>query len=212
MQNSTSHCPLIPILIPDCLQSRQPGACIVTDNKVKLRNRKLADAQDDYAWQTDPELARLDATLPITITFSRYLSAYASELCYPSSSRHSFAIDTTDGEHIGNCVYYNLDEPKGETELGIMIGNRDYWDKGYGAAAVTTLVSYISRRTNLNRIYLKTLSWNSRAQRCFQKCGFTSCGYLARDGFSFVLMEIHHKQWQEQHTEAERAQKQIPLP
>jgi RimJ/RimL family protein N-acetyltransferase len=197
MQNAASLCPLMPILMPNCLQFRQPEACIVTGNKVKLRNRKLADAQDDYAWQTDPELARLDATLPITTTFSRYLSAYASELCYTSSSRRSFAIDTTDGEHIGNCGYYNIDEAKGEAELGIMIGNRDYWDKGYGAATVTTLVSHIFHWTNLNRIYLKTLSWNSRAQRCFQKCGFISYGYLARDGLSFVLMEIHRKRCQE---------------
>jgi len=185
---------------------------MITGNKIKLRNRRLADAQNDYTWQTDPELARLDATPPLATTFSRYLSGYASELRYSSSNRHSFAIETMDDEHIGNCVYYNINETKGQAELGIMIGNRDYWDKGYGADAVTTLVSYIFRQTNLKRIYLKTLDWNSRAQRCFQNSGFTPYRYLARDGFRFVLMEIHRKQWQERQTGAERAQKQITPP
>ena len=200
------------MLMSNWLQSRHQGARMITGSKIKLRNRRLADAQDDYTWQTDPELARLDAIPPLATTFPHYLSGYASELRYPSSNRRSFAIETTDDEHIGNCVYYNINEIKGQAELGIMIGNRDYWDKGYGADAVTTLVSYIFRQTNLKRIYLKTLDWNSRAQRCFQKCGFTPYGYLARDGFSFVLMEIHRKQWQERQTEAERAQKQMPPP
>jgi len=79
-----------------------------------------------------------------------------------------------------------------------MIGNRDYWDKGYGADTVTALISYIFHQTNLERIYLKTLDSNIRAQKCFQKCGFTPYGHLDRDGFNFVLMEVNRKQWQEQ--------------
>jgi RimJ/RimL family protein N-acetyltransferase len=81
-----------------------------------------------------------------------------------------------------------------------MLGNRDRWDKGYGADAVITLVSHIFHQTSLQRIYLKTLDSNSRAQRCFQKCGFTPYGHLAKDGFSFVLMEILRKQWEKQQT------------
>ena len=172
---------------------------MIIGSKVKLRNKRLADAFNDYTWQTDPALARLDAVPRLNITFSEYLSAHASELRYPSSTRRQFAIDTPDGKHIGNCVYYGINETKGEAELGIMIGNRNYWDKGYGTDAVTTLVSYIFRQTKLKRIYLKTLDSNSRAQKCFQKCGFASHGHTVRDGFRFVLMEIHRKQWEEQH-------------
>jgi RimJ/RimL family protein N-acetyltransferase len=76
-----------------------------------------------------------------------------------------------------------------------MIGNRDYWNKGYGTDTVTTLVDYIFRQMNLKRIYLKTLDWNIRAQKSFQKCGFTPYGHLARDGYNFVLMEIYRSQW-----------------
>ncbi len=170
---------------------------MITGSKITLRDKKLADAPDDYAWGTDPELAHLDAAPLLTATFQEYLSDYTSQLRYLPLTRHQFAIDTPDGKHIGNCVYYDVNETKGEAELGIMIGDRNCWDKGYGAEAVTTLVSYIFHQTNLKRIYLKTLDSNSRAQRCFQKCGFTPYGHLVRDGFSFVLMEIHRKQWKE---------------
>ena len=173
---------------------------MIIRSKIKLRVKRLADALDDYIWQTDAELARLDAAPLLTTTFSRYLSDFAGELRYSSSNGHRFAVETLDGKHIGNCSYYSIDNTKGEAELGIVIGSRDYWDKGYGADTVTTLVSYIFHQTNLKRIYLKTLDSNIRAQKCFKKCGFTSYGHLVRDGFRFTLMEMNRKQWQEQQT------------
>jgi len=174
---------------------------MITSTKIKLRDKRAADALDDYTWRTDLELAQLDATPPLTITFPQYLSDYASALRYPSPTRRPFAVETLDGKHIGNCVYYDINNTKGEAELGIMIGDRDYWDKGYGSDAVTTLVNYIFHQTNLKRIYLKTQDSNRRAQKCFQKCGFTPYGHLSKDGYSFTLMEIHRKQWQEPPTE-----------
>jgi len=174
---------------------------MITSSKTILREKRLTDAEDDYAWEIDSELAQLDAAPPATTTFSQYLSDYANQLRNSLPTSHRFAIDTLGGKHIGNCSYYNFSETKGEAELGIMIGNRDYWNRGYGTDAVTTLVNYIFCQTNLNRIYLKTLESNTRAQKCFQKCGFTPYEHLVRDGFNFVLMEIYRNQWQEQQAE-----------
>ncbi len=170
---------------------------MVTDKKIRLRKKRLADAADNYSWQTDPELIQLDAAPLQSTTFPSYLSAYLDELLYPSSKRRTFAIETLEGKHIGNCSYYDINEAKGETQLGIMIGNRDYWDKGYGTETVTLLLSRIFQETNLSRVYLKTLVSNIRAQRCFQKCGFALCGTLNKDGYHFVLMEILRKPWVE---------------
>ncbi len=171
---------------------------MITGREVILREKRLADARDDYTWEIDPELAQLDAAPVVAITFSQYFLDYANEMHNSHPTNCRFAVDTLDGRHIGNCSYYNISESKGEAELGIMIGNRDYWDKGCGTDTVTTLLNHIFRETKLNRIYLKTLESNIRAQKCFQKCGFTPYGHLTRDGFSFILMGIYHRQWQEQ--------------
>lgn len=175
---------------------------VIIGSKIILRSKRLADVWDDYTWETDPELVQLDAASSVDVTFSQYLSNYANQLRYPPSNRYQFAIETPEGKHIGNNSYYNINEMRGEAELGIMIGNRDYWNRGYGTDAVTTLVRYIFRNSNLKRVYLKTLDSNTRAQKCFQKCGFTSYGHSNRDGFNFTLMEIHRKQWQESQAEA----------
>ena len=163
-------------------------------NKVVLREKRLEDAKNDYEWKTNGELTRLDATLPLNVTFSEYLSSYAEELRYPHLMQRRFAIETEEGRHIGNCMYYNIDGNKGEAELGIIIGDRHYWDKGYGTDAVATLVKQIFEEPNLEKVYLHTLEWNIRAQRCFEKCGFTVCGHTVRNGHRFIIMELTKKE------------------
>ena len=158
--------------------------------KVVLREKRLEDATKDYAWKRDAELATLDATIPLDIPFSLYLSSYAEELCYADTRGRRFAIETLDGKHIGNCTYYNLDEHKGEAELGILIGDRSYWNRGYGTDAVITLVNHIFGEIKLKRVYLHTLEYNVRAKECFQKCGFTPCGQANRGDKLFTVMDI----------------------
>jgi ribosomal-protein-alanine N-acetyltransferase len=164
--------------------------------KVRLREKKLTDARNDYRWQTSPELARLDAMPLPNLSFSRYLLDFAATRHNPAPKRRTFAIETLDGRHIGNCVYYNIDRLKGEVELGIMIGDPKYWGKGYGTDTVNTLVDYLFQELELQRIHLKTLDWNGRAQRCFLKCGFALCGQRAENGHNFLLMEMKREFWQ----------------
>jgi RimJ/RimL family protein N-acetyltransferase len=169
---------------------------MVTVNEVKLRTKNISDAKDDYRWGRDAELARLDASHILEMPYSQFLSEYSFDLYYPMSSRREFAVESPDGKHIGNCVFYNIDMPRGEAELGIMIGEREYWGKGYGVAAVNALLAHIFATTSINRVHLKTLDWNVRAQRCFENCGFSPVGHIEKNGYRFLHMEIFRNQWQ----------------
>jgi len=169
---------------------------VLKGQKVVLREKRLEDADDDYAWRSDEELARLDGAPTLRIPFADFLASYADELRHPSPRRCRFAIDTLDGKHIGNCMYYDIDEGKGQAELGIMMGDREYWDHGYGTDVVTTLLDHIFSTTRLERVYLNTLEWNVRAQRCFEKCGFVPCKRQRRYTGNFIVMEIYRSSWQ----------------
>jgi len=167
-----------------------------TEKRIRLRYKRLSDAKEDYSWQTDPELAKLDAAITLKMTYQQYLSEYSFDLCYPSSNRHEFAIETLDGEHIGNCVYYNVNSAEKKTELGIMIGNRTYWNQGYGVESISALLDHIFNKVRLEQVYLTTLIWNTRAQKCFKKCGFNERSQIVRDGHTFLLMVIHREEWE----------------
>src|SRR5947209_3197456 len=110
---------------------------------IRLRRKRISDAQTDFEWRRDAELARFDAASPLRTTFPEFLTTFADDLRYPSPFRRVFAIENLDGEHIGNVMYYNIDERRGEAELGITIGDRRFWGQGYGADAVRTFVRYL---------------------------------------------------------------------
>jgi RimJ/RimL family protein N-acetyltransferase len=168
----------------------------VNGQKTRLREKKLMDVRNDYQWQADPELAKLDAAPTLDMSFSVYLLDYSTVVSHKDRRRFPLAIETLDGKHIGNCTCYDIDLKNGEAQVGIMIGDKAYWDQAYGCDAINTLVDYVYKTSGLNRLYLKTLDWNKRAQKCFSKCGFTPCGALKRDGYNFLLMEMTREQWE----------------
>lgn len=165
--------------------------------RVVLRDKRLEDAEQDYIWRSDPELARLDAAYPLTMSFERYLKIFEDQLRYPTPGSHHFSTETLDGKYIGNCMYYDLDSVNMQAELGIVIGDRDYWSNSYGYDAVTTLLDYMFTEKKLKRVYLHTLEWNNRAQRCFEKSGFNPVKPVRRMSQDFLLMEVMREGWLE---------------
>ena len=163
--------------------------------RIILRDKRLEDAEQDYVWRSDPELARLDAAYPLTMSFDRYLKIFQDQLRYPTPGSHHFTTVTRDGRVIGNCMYYDLDNANRQAELGIVIGDRDYWSNSYGYDAVITLLNYMFSEKKLKRVYLHTLEWNKRAQRCFEKSGFTPVKTVRRLSQDFILMEILREAW-----------------
>jgi RimJ/RimL family protein N-acetyltransferase len=92
-------------------------------------------------------------------------------------------------------MYYDIDRSKSQCELGIMIGNRDYWGRGYGTDAVLTLLRAIFEEAAIGRVYLHTLTYNERAQKSFRKAGFTDLEPVRRDRKDFLKMEVFSETW-----------------
>ena len=175
----------------------QDGAAIIRGDRVVIREKRIEDAPDDYSWRVDDELARLDATRPIRMSFEDFLRYSRDELVYTSSTSKRLAIDIHDGKHIGNCMYYDIDQRRKQAELGIMIGDRNYWDGGYGTNAVDSLLAHIFTTTPMELVYLHTLDWNQRARCSFAKSGFREIKQVRRSGLDFIYMEIARNEWEE---------------
>ena len=163
--------------------------------RIILRDKRIEDAEQDYIWRSDQELASLDAAFPLTMSYDRFLKLAEDQMRYPTPGSHHFATETLDGKFIGNCMYYDLDSVKMQAELGIVIGDRDYWSNSYGYDAVTTLLDHCFNEKKMERVYLHTLEWNKRAQRCFEKCGFVPVKPVRRMSHDFILMEVFREDW-----------------
>jgi RimJ/RimL family protein N-acetyltransferase len=162
---------------------------VARGRKVVLRRKRLGDAEGEYRWRTDPEMARYDGTPPVRVSFADYFRRWSFDLRFTDMGHRSFAIEDEMGNHIGNIMYYNVDKTQRDAELGISIGQRRYWGQGYGSDALVAMANYIFNQTDLQRLYLHTLDWNLRAQRCFHKAGFQVRGTSWRNGETFIVME-----------------------
>ena len=169
--------------------------------RVILRDKRLEDSELDYRWRSDPELAALDAAYPLTMNYDRYLKMFEDQLRYPTPGSHHYGIEVAGSKFIGNCMYYDLDSVKKAAELGIVIGDRDYWSGSYGYDAVVTLLDHMFSARSLDRVYLRTLESNQRARSCFSRCGFKPVRDVRRMGHDFILMEVLRADWLERSEE-----------
>ena len=83
--------------------------------------------------------------------------------------------DTIEGAHIGSVGLRILPAHK-NAELGIMIGDKRYWNKGYGSDAMRVILRYGFDRLQLHRIGLKVYSYNPRAYHVYKRFGFKKEG------------------------------------
>ena len=172
-------------------------AAVAEGRLVRLREKRAEDALRDYGWRKDPELAAYDAVRPIAMTYDAFAATLAQEIRRPSPFRRSYAIeDREGGGHIGNVMYYGYDSLLHEAELGITIGDRGYWGRGYGPDAVRALLGIVFPELGLRRMHLHTLTTNLRAQAAFRRAGFRRVRSLRRDGYDFERMEITREEFE----------------
>ncbi len=165
--------------------------------KVRVREKRVEDIRNEYTWRVDPELSRLDATRPMTMSYEEFFRYSKEEMQFPNYRSKRLAVETLEGVHIGNIMYYDLNMQNSQAELGIMIGDKGYWSSGYGTDTVNTLLRHLFTILELDRVYLHTLSWNYRAQASFAKSGFKLVRNVKRGGQDFILMEVLRSDWEE---------------
>jgi len=165
---------------------------------IRLRCPERGDLPTFVKWINDPEVTEF-------LQFEPPMSLEDEEVWYQEMLKgkdRTFVIETKDGRPIGNIGLIGLDWKNRRTEIGIMIGEKDAWSKGYGTDAILVLLRYLFGELNLNRISLFTDVNNPRAIRCYEKCGFRSEGVMRQHRFKrgryidCVLMSILRTDWE----------------
>jgi RimJ/RimL family protein N-acetyltransferase len=81
-------------------------------------------------------------------------------------------------EVIGNVGFPKLDYINRIAEIGLFIGDKNYWGNGYGRQALELLLDFGFNLLNMNNIYLRVYSFNTPALNCYKKIGFKEAGKL----------------------------------
>lgn len=169
----------------------------ILGHKTIIRAKSKDDIRNDFCWRVDRELSELDATLPINLSFEQFERISINDLSKSSQWSEKFSIDNLDKEHIGNCMFYDVNRWEKSCEFGIMIGNKSFWNGGYGSDATVSMLYYIFKETEIENVYLHTLATNIRAQKAFKKAGFDSPKHVKKGRYEFIKMITDKKSWLE---------------
>ena len=141
-------------------------------SKVNLRPLKTDDLTRRIAWLGDPECARFfTGSLPQRTYGMEDAEGWRRSL-EADLTASVWAIETKDGRHIGDIDLHDIDRYQGSAKLTILIGDKDYWGRGYGTDAVKCLLASAFADLKLQRVNLRVYDFNGRAIRCYEKCGF----------------------------------------
>ncbi len=142
----------------------------LTGERVVLRHPEPADADSYLRWFNDPEVVRfLRRSRPMGRVeeeeFLRGLAQRKDDVIWLIEAREG-------GLPIGSCGLHGSGGPDRKAELGIAIGEREYWSRGYGREVVGLLLAYGFDVLNLHRIGLSVFEYNERGRRCYERAGF----------------------------------------
>jgi RimJ/RimL family protein N-acetyltransferase len=167
---------------------------------IRLRAPERGDLPTFAKWVNDPEVTEFLKPEP-PVSMEDEEAWYQELLRRPDKV---FCIETKDGKLIGNIGFHDLDWRDRRTILGIMIGEKEYWSRGYGTDAVLALLRYLFEELNMNRVSLIVDTDNARALRCYEKCGFHKEGVLREFRFKrgryvdSMHMSILRREWEHQ--------------
>ncbi|MCB2297184.1 GNAT family N-acetyltransferase [Clostridium tagluense] len=85
-------------------------------------------------------------------------------------------IEKNEEIHIGNVSLQNINYFNRSAEFAVIIGEKEYWGKGYGKEATALIINHGFNTLNLNRIYCGTYSNNVGMQQIAFSLGFKQEG------------------------------------
>jgi len=169
--------------------------------RVKLRPIRMSDAEACFRWVSDPDVTRLLGLFRPARSLEQERAWISSVLA--DQQQQAFVIADEHGRAIGTCSLRGIDETEGIAFLGLMIGEKTLWDRGYGTSAVKALLGHAFRELGLREVRLSCHPDNRRALRCYEKAGFETDARrsgAARTARREVWMVITRARWGEART------------
>ena len=170
--------------------------------RIRLRRDERADLSRFVEWLNDPDVRRfISVNLPISQANEE---GWFEGMLKRQPEEQPFAIEIRDGDAwrlVGNCGFFEIDRFARSAEVGILIGDKSCWNKGYGTEVMRLLLRIGFQSLNLNRVYLRVDQGNKGGIRAYEKAGFQHEGSFRqgtyRDGRyeDLLFMSVLRSEW-----------------
>jgi RimJ/RimL family protein N-acetyltransferase len=179
---------------------------MIVGDQVRFRAIEKDDLPSFVHWLNDPEVkGGLSVLYPISLAEEE---EWFKDMLKKAPRERPMAIEIQPdpGEDrwvfVGNCGFINIDLENRSGEIGIHIGEKDYWNQGYGTKTIQLLLNHGFNNINLHRIFLRVFESNQRAVRTYEKAGLILEGkmreaqYIDGSYEDVLLMSVLRHEWQ----------------
>lgn len=143
----------------------------IEGEKIYIKPFTKEYAADWVRWTRDEDVIRYSVMRSYTI--EEELEYLEEKEKNPDGSVHLSIFLKENNKIIGNCgIHPGKDDLADKTCVGLVIGEKDEWGKGYGTDAMKTLLRYLKEEKGVTEAYLNVDTLNIPAQRVYEKCGF----------------------------------------
>jgi RimJ/RimL family protein N-acetyltransferase len=151
--------------------------CNLSGEKTNLRALREDDLPRRVQWMNDPETVRLYSGVYPARTYSAVDAERWRQALEVDRWSIVWAFETKDGRHIGDIDLHGIDRKDLTAKLTILLGDKEYWSRGYGTDTIMTLLKYAFSDLCFDTISLRVFTFNKRAIACYKKCGFEEVSY-----------------------------------
>ena len=140
-------------------------------------------ARAEVRWQRDSEFHRLADGDPANMASEKKIKEWIEKRFDDGfkPERYPFSIRALEGDKLIGVIGLWVDLVHSDGWVGIGIGERGFWGKGYGTEAMQLVIQYAFTELNLDRVSLALHSYNERALKSYQKVGFRLEGRTRSD-------------------------------
>jgi len=148
----------------------------IEGERIYLRDVELSDVNDNYlGWMNDPEVTKFTASRGMKYTKDE-LRKYVVQQQENSQTFFKAIVLRGSDQHIGNIKLAPADSKSGTIDMGLIIGKKDLWGKGYGSEAIGLLCEHAFKLSDFRKITAGFFSGNEGSMKAFLKNGFVITG------------------------------------
>lgn len=155
----------------------------IRGKRIYLREVRLTDVNENYCrWMNDPEVTRYLESRFSTNSMDSLRDNVANKLKDRNNIFLAIIRNDTD-EHIGNIKLGPIDWMHGLADVGVLIGDKASWGKGYATEAIGLVVRLAFQRMNLHKLTAGYYSNNKASGKAFNNNGFVVEGVRRKHRF-----------------------------
>jgi len=176
---------------------KQPDIVFLKGRKTTLRPVQKNDLANCLRWINDPEVTRF------TRGFLPRTEKFEAEWYENLDKRKDDVVFSViaDDKHIGIMGIHGIEWKDRVASTGAIIGDKEYWGKGFGTDAKMQIMNYAFNTLNLRKLWSKVRAFNERSFKYCIKCGYVVEGTLRKqsfcDGeyFDEIVLGVFREEW-----------------